>query len=755
MELTKQKEIVKTNIGDMQEFKITANAKAFDILSSGLYSNKIRAIVRELSTNAYDSHIEAGKKDVPFSVHLPNNLDPTFSVRDYGVGLSEEDVFNLYTTYFDSSKTSSNDFIGALGLGSKSPFSYTDSFVVKSFFNGTVSTYSCFLNESRIPQVAKLDEQETSEENGLYVELHVKEYDHYRFQSEASMMFRPYDPRPTISGVSDFKIFDFPSSIMESESWNVTSSDSSMWGNQVVVKYGKIEYTVDRYGLDGITNIPSSLRDFFQRLLQKNAIFIEVPLGVLDISASRESLSFDSRTAKNFISILSTVKKEIEDKIQETFNSEEDYMEAVRVFFSFRYLLDNMSFIHKATGKEINSTTMINSHSMIISEFGSQRTSVYERTSIMLQDIVSFQERNAVFIFDESKDEKENSKLRRTLTERAKRNVRQRNFKKILLFKDRVSLEEQLPGVEFPLASTLENLEKMKKTNSSFSTPSGYVWAEVPDLDVPDSFATRKDFEKSEIVELHKKGEIKLLSVFRNRKSVEWNGYSMEFKTFFKFFQQLKKENIFSEKVHLLVTRPSAAKDKKFSSLNLESAPDYIESVMVEIFKSTSFFIERDKYVGSLGYSSGYTLSILQVFSEYRKKYEKDIISEKLGVPDFLDSFDRFYLEESVDSDSRAESLQEIFDSYHNRPVSHIFEVRVRNIVSDELEIKTPQSVSEASLKNVVSKNWPLFGAAFSKVGSYFYTKNHSSFVEVLKNNGMADMIEDTVEYIHFTETKN
>ena len=92
-------------------FKIKANGKAFKILSDGLYSDKIKAIIRELSCNAYDSHIEAGT-DKPFDVHLPTRFDPTFYIRDYGTGLSKEDVEAIYTTYFESTKTNTNDAIG-------------------------------------------------------------------------------------------------------------------------------------------------------------------------------------------------------------------------------------------------------------------------------------------------------------------------------------------------------------------------------------------------------------------------------------------------------------------------------------------------------------------------------------------------------------------------------------------------------------------------------------------------------------------
>ena len=138
---TPQNEAILSNVGEIGEFRIRNSAKAFSILSSGLYANKIRAIIRELSCNAVDSHIAAGKAATPFDVHLPNSLEPHFSIRDYGTGLDHEQVKNIYTTYFESTKTDSNAYIGALGLGSKSPFSYTDNFTVTAVKNGRKGIY--------------------------------------------------------------------------------------------------------------------------------------------------------------------------------------------------------------------------------------------------------------------------------------------------------------------------------------------------------------------------------------------------------------------------------------------------------------------------------------------------------------------------------------------------------------------------------------------------------------------------------------
>jgi HSP90 family molecular chaperone len=80
-------------------FTIKATSKAFDILSSGLYSDKIQAIVRELSCNAYDAHVAAGKVDVPIEIRLPTSLDPTFYVKDYGIGLDHEAIYNVFRVH--------------------------------------------------------------------------------------------------------------------------------------------------------------------------------------------------------------------------------------------------------------------------------------------------------------------------------------------------------------------------------------------------------------------------------------------------------------------------------------------------------------------------------------------------------------------------------------------------------------------------------------------------------------------------------
>ena len=118
--------ITKSNaVGTTTDFKIKTSATAFKILSEGLYSNKIGSMIRELICNAYDAHCAAGTKDIPIDVELPMVTNPLFRIRDYGTGLSEADMQTIYTTYFESTKSGDNKYIGGFGLGSITPNSFS------------------------------------------------------------------------------------------------------------------------------------------------------------------------------------------------------------------------------------------------------------------------------------------------------------------------------------------------------------------------------------------------------------------------------------------------------------------------------------------------------------------------------------------------------------------------------------------------------------------------------------------------------
>ena len=124
-----------------------------------------------------------------------------FRSRDYGTGLTHEQVQNIYTTYFESTKTESNAFIGALGLGSKSPFSYTDNFTVTAIKDGVRGVYSAFINGEGVPSIALMHSENTDQPNGVEIQFAVTDrYDFDKFRSEARQVYTYFKLRPVVSG---------------------------------------------------------------------------------------------------------------------------------------------------------------------------------------------------------------------------------------------------------------------------------------------------------------------------------------------------------------------------------------------------------------------------------------------------------------------------------------------------------------------------------------------------------------------------
>lgn len=274
-----QHQAVISNVETTGNFALKPSPKAFQILSSSLYANKIKAIIRELSCNAVDSHIAAGKKDTPFTVHLPNSIEPFFSIRDYGTGLSKDQVLNLYVTYFDSTKADSNDYIGAMGLGSKSPFSYTDNYSVTAIKDGVKGLYTAFIDDHGLPSIALMTECETDEPNGVEVKFAVNNgNDFYRFEREAINVYEYFELKPEIIG----RNIVIPEREYDHE--NIVPG-VHLIGNYSRAVMGNIAYPID------IPNSAEVLGQDLQHILSCG-VEMHFPIGALDFQASREGLSY-------------------------------------------------------------------------------------------------------------------------------------------------------------------------------------------------------------------------------------------------------------------------------------------------------------------------------------------------------------------------------------------------------------------------------------------------------------------------------
>lgn len=285
------------------QFTIKATGKAFKILSSGLYKEKVLAIVRELSCNAYDAHIAASTPDRPFDVHLPNPLEPFFSVRDYGPSLGPDQIGPVYTTYFESTKTESNELIGGLGLGSKSPFCYVDSFTVIARFEGMRRTYTCFFDETDTPSLLLMNEEVSDEESGLEVKLPVNPAQFYEFRQKAERIYRNFPTPPNVVGNGDYSL-DLSDIMLYGKGYRLRD-ERNRAANALM---GVVAYPIDPYAVPGLSHLQL-------RFLQGTALDIDFGIGVLDITAGREELSYDQRTQKAIITRTQEVMDDITTRI--------------------------------------------------------------------------------------------------------------------------------------------------------------------------------------------------------------------------------------------------------------------------------------------------------------------------------------------------------------------------------------------------------------------------------------------------------
>jgi len=258
------------------EFKTGDTAFIVDMFADKVYSHKERAVIREMACNAHDSHIMAGTEDVPFDVHLPTRLEPYFSLRDYGTGLTDEEVRDHYAGIGISTKRDNQNVIGCYGIGTLSPYSLADSFTVKSYKDGICRTYSCYRNDQRVPVVSLLTECETDEPNGIEVNLSV-EGRVYEFGVEAVYVFKFWEG--TLPNINDKYTVEQCEDARKGYAFEGDGYGlKNTWGDMFAIM-GNISYA-----------IPRDLDEF------RCEGYLKFELGELTFDSGRENLAMDAKT---------------------------------------------------------------------------------------------------------------------------------------------------------------------------------------------------------------------------------------------------------------------------------------------------------------------------------------------------------------------------------------------------------------------------------------------------------------------------
>ena len=295
-----------TNIQGAQEFVIEATGNIMDTLSTRMYTNPIRATIRELVSNGIDANLDKGVSD-PIKVHLPTRLEPEFFVEDFGIGMDNDTIMNVYTHYGNSTKNGSNDRIGGLGLGSKTPFAYTTQFFVTSAKNGKKNTYICFKNEDNKPAINLVDSEDVDESvTGTKVSFPVKVEDISDFAKEAAvtLLFTMSMP-DIISNVDSFLYYancenmdEYLAAREEARTKTYSNNDKleymlrrSSYGD-FIAEMGGVAYILD--SSEFLSDEGYSILQYIKR--KAEVVILHMPIGALSIQSSREGLHYNQRT---------------------------------------------------------------------------------------------------------------------------------------------------------------------------------------------------------------------------------------------------------------------------------------------------------------------------------------------------------------------------------------------------------------------------------------------------------------------------
>lgn len=327
----REKTDVKTNINsEAKSFGISLNSKMFNILSSNIYKDKIMAPIRELISNAYDAHKEAGNPDDYIDVYCPSIYDPKFYVRDYGTGMDEATIMELYTNYGASTRDNTNDAIGCFGIGSKSPFAYTTNYTITNYTGSSKQVYVISM-EDDIPSIRKVYEGEDTEPRGFKVELAVKNTEDARLFADKIKKFaktfhgniKLVDPDGTFTTYDEFK--KSTKSIKNLKySDHIDAHPYSLTSTSLAIECGGIVYNYS----EGYNSM-KVLNDTY-KLLHKlgkyfTCVYLSVPIGSVDITASREELELTDRTRDTISKYLSEsiveLSAHIRDELITEFNS--------------------------------------------------------------------------------------------------------------------------------------------------------------------------------------------------------------------------------------------------------------------------------------------------------------------------------------------------------------------------------------------------------------------------------------------------
>jgi len=323
MELKSDTNVKVGGLGESRRYSFELSGEMFDSVFKNLYSRPIESIIRELTTNA----IEVSPPGKPPVIHVPSTFAPTFSIRDYGPGLAQDAMFDLYTVAGASTKRTSNEYIGAFGLGAKSPFAYTDSYSIDSYHGGTKKSYLIYRDQNGIPTMSLVSTTPCDpSETGLHVTIGVRLSDVPTW-STALHDVRLLPHMPIIPKLVNTPAQVPPPPMLKNKIDNVGIWSESPGSANYLRMGGPI------YPLRSGTGIDATM-----------GLYIDAPIGSVDLTPSREELRYTQKTLDYVKSTVDKYVQALATEITAAFDACTNIFDAARLYHKLSQRTDIKDF---------------------------------------------------------------------------------------------------------------------------------------------------------------------------------------------------------------------------------------------------------------------------------------------------------------------------------------------------------------------------------------------------------------------------
>lgn len=320
--ITETRKITAEGMQASRAFTVKAGAHIMTVLS-GLYTDPKDAMVREYLTNMYDAYLMLAKSlkmtmaefvASPMFVRpvfsVPTSLSPELVFRDNGIGMDMETVWNVYTSYGESTKNADNDAVGGFGLGSKTAFCYNGgaTWTVEARKDGQSHLFMAAIGTDSVPRLDHVRSMETTEHSGVTVRIPIRRQD-IDGVIRAAEKYLPYFPIPiTVEGMPAPKALDYT---FNTDAWGVSPNQRRRDGLTVIM--GNVPYPVSINIGDLAPRAVHHHNYEVAYFFAYNRIDLFLPVGSVDIVPSRDALKYTDRTVAAIRDALARVHKELPD----------------------------------------------------------------------------------------------------------------------------------------------------------------------------------------------------------------------------------------------------------------------------------------------------------------------------------------------------------------------------------------------------------------------------------------------------------